>query len=199
MFGTGGPVRPRLSPRATRAPNGPAPALTRSGGPLVTPLSTNRYQGVDESTLPETHTCTHELSLRMVTAWRPVAPRGEDRPRWPPWLPAPCDACRQPTGSPRQRLPPSSRAKPRALPCLLPCLASAQAPARLPLARAAGRPSAARARAYPRRLPQGLTRAAPAGAHALLPHPSYVTHGIGHDACRPHPAARKRLARDSLA
>ena len=50
-----------LSPHATRAPNGPAPALTRSGDPLVTPLSTNRYQGVDESTLPETHTCTHEL------------------------------------------------------------------------------------------------------------------------------------------
>ena len=40
----------------------------------MTPLSTNRYQGVDESTLPETHTCTHELSLRMVTAWRPWRP-----------------------------------------------------------------------------------------------------------------------------
>ena len=125
----------------------------------------------------------------MVTAWRPVAtmaPRGEDRPRWPPLLPAPCDACRQPTGSPRQRLPPSSRAEPRTtstVPCLLPCLASAQAPARLPLARAAGRTSAARARAYPRRLPQGLTRAAPAGAHTLLPHPP-TTHGIGHDAVR---------------
>ena len=102
--------------------------LKRAGARPATegrpPLSANRYQGVDESTLPETHTCTHELSPRMVTE----------------------EPCCETIGlgglsfaaSPLRRLPAAhanstTPPTPRRAAELVYRLASAQAPARLPL------------------------------------------------------------------